>query len=139
MLFPYATTITAGILLILQMALAGATSGARGKANSWVGDGGNDALLRAMRRHGNLAENTGIFLVGLMLLELSRFNHLVVVVLCAAFVFARLMHALGLSRTNTNNAFRVGGGVLTYLIGFALGVLLIYVGLRAGSVFNTGA
>ena len=40
MLFPYVSAITAGALLILQTLLAFMVSGARGKANVWVGDGG---------------------------------------------------------------------------------------------------
>lgn len=59
MTYPYITAITAGLLLLMQMALAFAVSGNRGKANTWVGDGGNVGLLRSARRHANLAENAG--------------------------------------------------------------------------------
>lgn len=129
MTFPFMTAITAGILLILQIVLAGMTSGTRGATKNPIGDGGNQAMLRAIRRHGNLAENSGIFIVGLMLLELSKFNSPLLIGLCVAFVLARLAHAIGLSQPDTNNAFRGLGGVGTYLIGFVLGGTLISIGV----------
>jgi uncharacterized membrane protein YecN with MAPEG domain len=63
MTFPYITAATAGFVLILQMFLGLAVSAARGKSDTWVGDGGNAQLLRASRRHANLAENGAIDLL----------------------------------------------------------------------------
>jgi uncharacterized membrane protein YecN with MAPEG domain len=135
MTFPYITAVTAGLLLLIQMALAFAVSGNRGKANTWVGDGGNSTLLRAPRRHANLAENAGFFVIGFALLELSRFSPRLLLALCAALVIARLFHAAGLSRQNTNNPLRLIGGLGTYLIGFVLAGALVWVGLNgAGGV-----
>jgi uncharacterized membrane protein YecN with MAPEG domain len=135
MTFPYITSVTAGLLLMIQMALAFAVSGNRGKADTWVGDGGNALLLRTARRHANLAENAGIFVVGFALLELSRFSPKLLIALCAAFVIARIFHAAGLSRQNTNNPLRLIGGLGTYLIGFLLAGALVWGGFaRAGAV-----
>jgi len=131
MTFPFATTLTAGVILILQILLAAMTSGARGSTKNPIGDGGNDAMIRAIRRHGNLAENAGIFIAGLMLLELSKFSPTLLTILCIAFVVVRLVHAIGLSQENTNNAFRFLGGVGTYLIGLVLGGTLIWIGAMA--------
>jgi uncharacterized membrane protein YecN with MAPEG domain len=131
MIFPYITSVTAGLLLVIQMALAFTVSGNRGKANTWVGDGGDATLLRATRRHANLAENAGFFVVGFALLELSHFSPRLLLALCAAFVVARLFHAVGLSRQNTNNPFRLIGGLGTYLIGFVLAGMLVWAGLNA--------
>ena len=131
MSFPSVTALTAGSLLILQMLLGFLTSGARGASGQWIGHGDDVALLRAARRHGNLAENAGIFIAGFLLLELSKWNPQALMGLCAAFIVARLLHAIGLSQANTNNLFRLLGGVGTYLLGFALGGLLIFIGLHA--------
>jgi uncharacterized membrane protein YecN with MAPEG domain len=98
------------------MALAFAVSGARGQGNVWVGDGGQAPLLRAIRRHGNFAENAGIFLAGFMLFEFSKFSPTLLMTLCVAFVLVRVAHAVGLSRPNTGNIFRMVGGVGTYII-----------------------
>jgi uncharacterized membrane protein YecN with MAPEG domain len=131
MTFPFITTLTAGLILILQMLLAFTVSGSRGQTDTWVGDGGKQTLLRTMRRHGNLAENSAIFIAGLTLLELSKFNNLLLIGLCSAFVAARFFHAAGLSRENTNNGFRLMGGIGTYLSGLVLGGSLLWIGTTA--------
>lgn len=134
MSFPYVTSVTAGLLLLFQTTLAFVVSGSRGTAKIWVGDGGDSTLLRASRRHANLAENAGIFSIGFALLETSRFSPRLLLVLCSGFVIARLFHAAGLSRQNTANPLRMVGGIGTYLIGFVLAGALIWAGiLSAGS------
>lgn len=138
MSFPFVTAITAGALLIVQMLLAFTVSGARGQSNVWVGDGGQDALLRAIRRHGNFAENASIFMIGFMLLEFSKVSAALMITLCTAFVVVRLAHIVGLSQRNTGNIFRLIGGVGTYLIGFALGGELIWVGFMAAVPVHVG-
>ena len=126
MSFPYITAGTAGIVLILQMLLGFMVSGSRGRNNAWIGDGGNADLQRLTRRHANLAENGGIFLVGFALLELSGWQPLLLTILCGTFVAVRLLHALGLSQANTNNVLRLAGGIGTYLTGFVLGGALLW-------------
>lgn len=127
---PFVTTNTAGLLLILQILLAGIVSATRGPIA--VGDGGKDTLVRAIRRHGNLAENAGIFVAGFTLLELSASASSLLIGLCAVFVAVRLIHALGLSQANTSNAMRVIGAVGTYLCGLMLGGTLLWIGVDAG-------
>ena len=68
---PAMAAATGSVLLVLQMGLGLAVSGARGQAGVWIGAGGNAGLERATRRHANLAENAGLVLAGLTLLELS--------------------------------------------------------------------
>lgn len=113
---------------MLQIVLAFVVSGTRGKLKTSIGDGGHEVLQRIARRHANLAENAGIFVAGFTLLELSRLSSVALIALCSAFVVARLAHAIGLSRTNTSNVFRLIGGVGTYLIGLVLGAALVWVG-----------
>lgn len=127
MTFPYITAITAGAVLILQILLGLAVSGSRGATS--LGDGGREDLSRAIRRHGNLAENAGLFIAGFALLELARVNTFLLEALCALFVLARLSHAVGMSRPDTMNAFRAAGGVGTYIIGLVLGAALLWAGL----------
>lgn len=126
MTFTYITAITAGIILIMQILLGFAVS--MGREGTPIGDGGKEDLTRAIRRHGNLAENSGLFIAGLVLLEVSKFNPLLLEGLCAAFVLVRLAHAAGLSQTNTMNALRAIGGIGTYLVGLILGVALLWAG-----------
>ena len=134
--FPYVTALTAGVIIILQIILAMRVSGVRGQKKVGVGDGGDQEMLRPMRRHGNLAENSGIYIAGLALLELSGSLSLLLVGLCFAFMLVRVVHAIGLSQTNTMNAFRLMGGAGTYLIGFTLGGALIWVSLVSSHIFG---
>jgi len=46
-------------------------------------------------------------------------------ILCAAFVVGRVSHAVGLSMKNTFNPARVGGIVLTAIVGMGLGWRLV--------------
>lgn len=133
MLFPTITATTAGIILMLQIILAFTVSGARGKQNVWIGTGANSTMERLTRRHANLAENAGIFIAGFTLLELSGLSPVSLTYLCGAFVIARISHAIGLSQENTGNIFRLIGGMGTYILGFILGGLLIYVSMNMHS------
>lgn len=133
--FPYVTSITIGALLFLQIALAFMVSIKRGATEArgpiGIGDGGQEVLARSIRRHQNLAENSAIFAIGFMLLEISRFNHRLLIVLCVTFVAVRLFHALGLSQPNTVNAMRLVGGMGTYICGLVLSSTLIWIGINA--------
>ena len=117
----------------MQIVLAFMVSGQRGNTKTSLGSGagvaGSDPLHRAVRRHGNLAENAGLFIAGFIALELSKSHPTLMWILCAAFVISRVLHAIGLSQENTSNAFRMIGGVGTYAIGLILGALLIWVAL----------
>lgn len=126
MSFPYVSTATAGFILILQMLLAVMVSASRGRNATSIGDGGQTAMLRPMRRHGNLAENSGVFLAALILLELSQPGSAIVLGAGGTFVVARLLHAVGLSFANTDNIFRLAGAGVTYLLGLTLGGTLLW-------------
>src|SRR4249919_942386 len=94
---PVISAFTAGILIIMQIALMLGVIGARRRNRQSLGDGGNKELLAATRRHGNLAENAPIFIAGFALLELLGANQVSLAVLCAAFVLGRISHVIGLS------------------------------------------
>lgn len=129
--FPAMAAATGGVLLVLQMGLGLAVSGARGRAGVWIGAGGNAALERGTRRHANLAENAGLVLAGLTLLELSGRWPALLSVLCPTFIVLRVCHAAGLSRADTNNPLRLIGGAGTYLLGLVLGGALAWLGAAA--------
>ena len=122
---PVVSALTAGVLVILQMVLMVGVVFARRNSRQSLGDGGNSELLRAVRRHGNLAENAGILLAGFTLLELLGAGRLRLEFLCGAFVLGRISHVIGLSIKRTVNPLRVGGVVVTAAVGLALGVWLI--------------
>ena len=127
---PVISALTAGILIIMQMALLYAVVRARRRDRQSLGDGGKGELLRAIRRHGNFAENAAIFIAGFALLELMGADRIWLAALCTAFVLARIAHIAGLSMKNTVNVLRVGGTVVTVLVGVTLGVRLVVTAAR---------
>lgn len=123
---PVISAVTAGVLILMQMALLFSVVRARRANRQSLGDGGHPGMLVAIRRHGNLAENAAIFIAGFALLELLRGGGIGLAVMCAAFVLARLSHVIGLSiKAKPVNPFRVGGTVVTVFVGVTLGVRLI--------------
>ena len=126
---PIVSAVTAGALILIQMALALLVVLARRKNRQSLGDGGNADVLRAARRHGNLAENAAIFVAGFTLLELIRGSSSTLEILCTIFVLGRISHAIGLSLTNTVNPLRVLGIFATVAVGATLGVRLLTIGI----------
>jgi uncharacterized membrane protein YecN with MAPEG domain len=98
---------------------------ARRQNRQSLGDGGNPKVLRAMRRHGNFAENAAIFIAGFTLFELIGGPRTTLEIMCAVFVAGRLSHAAGLSLENTVNPLRVLGIFATVGVGLMLGVQLL--------------
>jgi uncharacterized membrane protein YecN with MAPEG domain len=127
---PLISALTAGVLILLQSALVFAAANQRRLHGPSVGESTDLNVTRAVRRHGNLAENAAIFIACVTLLEILGGGRLWVEVLCAAFVAARLFHAFGLSLKNTVNAFRVVGIIVTVIVGLTLGGRLIVVAVH---------
>jgi hypothetical protein len=123
---PVVSAITGGILIILQSIFMFAAANQRRQHGPSVGEATEPGMIRAVRRHGNLAENAGIFVVCVALLEMLGGSRYWVEILCGVFVVARLSHGVGLSMQNTNNAFRIAGVILTTVAGLAVGIRLIW-------------
>ena len=126
---PVISALTAGVLIMLQMLLMFTAANQRRVHGPSVGETTEPSAIRAVRRHGNLAENAAIFIASVSLLELLGGGRLWVEILCGVFLFARLMHAFGLSQQNPTNAFRIAGVILTAVAGLAVGVRLIWIAI----------
>ena len=73
-------------------------------------------LDRNVRAHGNLSEYVPIFLVLLMILEISgnaSFNYLLLI--CSIFAYGRLAHAICFAFYVSNPFLRISGMLCTYL------------------------
>ena len=138
LVMPTVSALTAGVLLIFQTLLMLAAARGRQRARQSLGDGGDSDLERAVRRHGNFAENAAIFLIGVTLLEMLGGARLWVEGLCAIFVLGRLSHALGLSMKRTVNLFRFVGIVLTVAVDITLGVRLVTLALHQLPALSLG-
>ncbi len=124
---PLVAALTAGVLIMTQMVLMLSVAGARRRTGQSLGDGGKPELERAIRRHGNFAENAAIFVAALALLELVGGSRLYVGGAAALFVLGRVSHLIGLSLPRSVNPWRVAGVVATTVAGMAVGVRLILI------------
>ena len=138
---PVITALAAGPLLVLQALLMFSVGFHRGRAAIGVGVGDDLHLERKMRRHGNLAENAGFFLLTLGLFELLGGSRTAVIVFATLFVAARLSHAIGFSSLAGSHvgqegsklfiAARAGGAFATGLSSIALGGLLAWLAVQS--------
>jgi uncharacterized membrane protein YecN with MAPEG domain len=132
---PVITATTAAVLLVMQQALMMQTGLYRPKAQAALGDNGDQDMARLMRRHGNLAENAALMLIGLAMLELLTGPTLLVKVIAVGFIGARVLHAVSFSSLRGSHALgegtkpwlrmRIAGAVGTALCGFAAAVGLV--------------
>jgi uncharacterized protein len=90
------TAFVAAACALLLLATAIMTVRARLRAKVAFGDGGDDAITRASRSHGNLAEHAPIVIILLGLLESVRAHHLTLMVVGALFLIGRVAHVQGL-------------------------------------------
>jgi uncharacterized membrane protein YecN with MAPEG domain len=95
MILPITLTL-AGAAAILHIWLAARVSRLRRLFKIGVGDGGNEALLRRIRAHGNYIENMPIVLILIGLLELAGGDKRILWGVGIAFILARIVHAFGM-------------------------------------------
>ena len=99
----------------------------RGKVS--IGDGGDDALLRAIRAQGNCAEYAPIGLILLVIAELQGAGGIMLNILGLSLLVGRIMHAVGFGRMKQILILRQAGTVLTFLMLMATAAINIYLAL----------
>lgn len=113
---PEVTVLYAGLLGIVSMALSALCGAARGKTGVSIGDGGNEQMMVAMRRHGNFVEHVPIVLIVIALLEMNAVPDMAIHILGAGLVFCRVAHAAGLQADKGATPGRMVGAAGTFLI-----------------------
>ena len=93
------------------------------KVGLGVGEGG--MIEQPVRVHANFTENAPIFLVLLLVAELTGASSSVLHTAGVVFVVSRLLHAFGLSRARNRSFGRVAGSAGTMLSILGLSVYLI--------------
>ncbi len=83
---PIATGIICGILIVIQIALMLSVIVLRQRNKQSLGETDNPDLQRAVRRHGNFAENAAIFAVAFALLEILGGSRTNIEILGAIFI-----------------------------------------------------
>jgi uncharacterized membrane protein YecN with MAPEG domain len=98
----------AALCAIVTLALAINCALTRGKTKVLMGDGGNEAMLRAMRAHGNNVEYTPLVLVMLVTLGLLQTSSLILHIVGGLLFVGRAAHGFGLA---TNSGISLGRGI----------------------------
>ncbi|MEA3029815.1 MAG: uncharacterized protein QOJ53_535 [Sphingomonadales bacterium] len=114
MILPITLTL-AGAAAILHIWLAARVSRLRRLFKIGVGDGGNEALLRRIRAHGNYVENAPFFLILIGLIELAGGDRRILWGIGIAFILARILHAFGMDGP-TRVRLRIAGMATSALV-----------------------
>lgn len=124
-------SVYAGVNLLILFLLAFGVVRARQTHKVSLGDGGNPAVLQAMRAHANATEYIPAALVGLGLMAiLDPVPVLFVQVLGGVFTLGRILHGVGLSTNGGISAGRALGIVCTWLAFLGIGGVLIWAGVQ---------
>jgi len=103
------TALYASICGLLLVFMAVRVSYTRGKEKVDLGDGGKEAMLRAIRLHGNAAEYIPISLILLFFLEMQGSAHWFLHLCGIVLVISRLLHMQGLMQSSTLTPGRLAG------------------------------
>jgi uncharacterized membrane protein YecN with MAPEG domain len=120
------TIAAAGAVLLIW--LAARVSRLRRGYKISVGDGGNEALLRRIRAHGNYVENMPIALLLLALLELAGGDSRILWAAGILFILSRIVHAFGMDQTSPSRLRVLGmmGSTLALVILAAYAIFIVY-------------
>jgi uncharacterized membrane protein YecN with MAPEG domain len=125
------TLLYAGLLSLLFLVLSVRIIVLRNHGVSF-GDGGNPVLLRRIRAHGNFAEYVPMILLMMGFLECSQLSGVIIHIVGATLLVARLLHGYALSFSETFKFGRFWGTALTFMLLAACGLLCVYQALFAG-------
>lgn len=89
------------------------------------GDGGNVAMAQAVRAHANFAELVPLALLAVFAAEIAGTRQLVVIALVVSLIAARVLSALGLSRSLGPSFARQAGASITILVTIVAGACAI--------------
>jgi uncharacterized protein len=124
------TALYAGLLALVLLALALRIIRLRWKLRVGIGDGGDKAMSRAIRVHGNATEHVPIALILLLVAELNHAGPTLLHACGGVLVVARVLHAVGLGRSIGASWERMAGTVGTVGVVVTLAVVDIAAWLR---------
>ena len=125
----HTTALYGALLGLLFVALSVRALRMRRNLRITVGDGGNPAMLRAMRVHANFAEYVPLALLLMAFAEVRGADGLLMHGFGIALLVGRLAHAYGVSRVAEDFRFRVFGMTMTLTVIAAVSIYLLIGGL----------
>ena len=120
----------AAILSLLFIYLSRRVIKTRRRERIAVGDGGNPRMQRAIAVHNNFAQYVPLALLLLAFLEMQQGSTVLIQILCAALLIARLLHAYGVSQMRENFRFRIAGILMTFGVIGLTALLLLFSTLK---------
>ena len=120
------TTLYAGLLALLYIALMAYVGHGRFKYRVGLGDGGIMPLQQRIRVHANFAEYVPFALFLIFLVDYSQYSPVMVHILGISLLVGRIFHAWGLSSSPNLSFGRQAGAGLTVLVIVACAILLIW-------------
>ena len=127
---PKITLLFASLNILLMLALLVPIVRHRRGHKIGIGDGGDLALSRKVRVHGNFVENAPVALLMLGLLELCGLPSVWLWVLGSVLLLGRILHAMGLSRTAGYSFGRFTGTASTWLAFLLMALAGLWIALR---------
>jgi uncharacterized membrane protein YecN with MAPEG domain len=117
------TLTAAGAAALINIWLAMRCGRVRTSQKISIGDGGNEALVAAMRAQANFVENTPFVLVLLAVIELAWGSPLWLWIVSGVYLLGRVGHGLGM--TGTLKSGRLIGTLTTMLVLVGLAIVAI--------------
>jgi uncharacterized protein len=120
------TSLYAGLLAIICIALSMPVGLMRGKKQIALGDHSDPEMIVAIRRHANFTEYVPLALVLIALVELNGGPKTLIHALGAVLVVARIVHPFGLDAKNLNKWQRIAGTAATLIVLGAAAITLLW-------------
>lgn len=120
---PLITAIVAAVLTLILVKLSYAVIYLRRENKVSFGNGGNEALERAIRAQGNFAEYVPLGLILIACLELNGAPWWLVLMLGLSLIAGRVFHAQGINQSPPNFSKRVLGMKFTLRTLIALAII----------------
>ena len=108
------TTFTAAICGLIYLVLSYRVSQTRMAQKIALGDGGDADLIARMRTHANFGEYVPIILILMALVEIETGYSVLLGIVSAVLILARVLHAIGMNRPSPN-PFRMSGTAGTWI------------------------
>ena len=124
------TMLYAGALALVLLMLSIRVIQARGQTKVYMGDGGNELMLRRMRGQANFVEYVPMALILIALLEYRGAAPWLLHALGATLLVARLLHGYTFAFAKHFPPGRFGGAVLTQAVLAVAGLACLWQGLK---------
>src|SRR3954454_16265281 len=106
MLMPTIVPAYAAVLVLIFVFLSVRVIQMRASAKISLGTGGNPAMERRIRVHGNFAEYVPLALLLIAFMEMQSQSRYLIHALCLILIAARLVHAVGVTPVEENFPMR---------------------------------